>query len=71
MYQVKCMYPNAVIETLSNAKTATRAKELVSIYRKQGQYYMGQKAVEYWYQKADADIPDHITRITEWLLNRG
>jgi hypothetical protein len=64
------MYPDGMIQDLGSRKTATQAKELMVAFRKQGVYYRAQKAVEYWYQKEDTDIPEYIENI-RWHINNS
>ena len=71
MYEVKCMYPNAMIQTLGHRKTAAQAKELMAAFKKQKAIYNGEFATEYWYQKEGEDIPEYIRRITEWILDQN
>lgn len=68
MYEIKCVYENGVIETLASRPTAAKAKELMAAYRKQGQFYRGYKAMEFWTQKKDAEIPAYIANLTLTLL---
>lgn len=69
MYEIKCMYTNGAIDTLNRAESVAKAKELISIYRKRHVFYLGKEAIEFWYQKPNADIPDYIRRIGERIYD--
>jgi hypothetical protein len=71
MYEVKCMYPDAMIQTLGRRKTAAQAKEFMETFKKQRAIYNGKFATEYWYQKEGTDTPEYINRITEWILDQN